>query len=323
MGIGRSLDEQLATLDAIAPDPESAHASEALAAACASKRNVVVQKAARIVQRAGLRALDDALRAAFARFLPDAARKDKGCLALQAIAEALLDSDARADEVFLAGIRHRQPEPVWGGSEDTAIELRVASALGLVNTQNPDALRLIGDLLADPEAIARAGAARALGFAGRVQEGCLLLRLRCRVGDDPRVLQAAFGSLLALAPGEECAFVADFLMDADLEVAEAAALALGESRTEAAFTPLRDCFENRIDEDSRRACAVGMAMLRREEARAWLLATIEDASEGEARAAIEALAFYRHDESLVAAIRSALAERDDPRLLRFADDALA
>ena len=108
----------------------------------------------------------------------------------------------------------------------------------------------------------------------------------------------------------------------DLEVAEAAALALGESRQEAAFAPLRACFEDRID-DCRRTCAVGLAMLRREEAHEYLLSAIEEASEGEARAALEALAHYRHDEALVARLRAAVESRDDSRLRKVAEEALA
>ena len=43
----------------------------------------------------------------------------------------------------------------------------------------------------------------------------------------------------------------------------------------------------------------------------------------EARAALEALAHYRHDEALVARLRAAVESRDDARLRQVAEEALA
>jgi HEAT repeat protein len=323
MSLGRTLDEKLATLDGIIDESDSDTARALLEKALAARQNAVVQKAARIIVRSETREHDASLRAAFARFMQGGAKADKGCLAKQAIVEALLDSDSRSDEVFLCGIRHVQMEPVWGGQDDVAVELRVACGLGLANTCHPDGLRELADLLADPEPMARAGAARAIGFAGRIHEGSLLLRLRCRIGDpDARVMQAAFASLLAMAPGEEIPFVVGFLAADDVEIAEAAAVALGESRDAAAFVPLRQRLEDTIDIERRTALSVAIAMLRCEDGWEYLLATIEEESGGAAKAAIGALAWFRHDEALVERIHRALAARGDEELEAFAGEAL-
>ncbi|MFP6664350.1 MAG: hypothetical protein VCC00_09140 [Deltaproteobacteria bacterium] len=319
-----TLEERLAGLDTILDDPGSRAAIALLEKALAAKQSAVVQKAAQIIARSETREHDSSMRAAFQRFVTGPAKADKGCLAKQALVEALLDSDARSDEAFLRGIRHVQMEPVWGGQEDVAVELRVACALGLANTAHPDGMRELTDLLADPEPMARAGAARAIGFTGRIQEASLVLRLRCRIGDrDPRVLQAAFAALLALAPGEQLSFVVEFLAAKDVAIAEAAAVALGESRAGAAFVPLRERLENTIESTRREALSVGIAMLRCEEGWDYLLGVIEEESEGPAKAAVEALAWFRHDEALVERIHYALAERGDERLAAFARDALA
>ena len=54
--------------------------------------------------------------------------------------------------VFLRGLRHIQFEPVYGGRVDTAVDLRGASAFGLVESG--------GRLLADPGQQADAAEAR-------------------------------------------------------------------------------------------------------------------------------------------------------------------
>ena len=83
-------------------------------------------------------------------------------------------------------------------------------------------------LLADPEIAARAGAVRALGESGQ-SEAMLLLRLKALLGDDEEIMGECFAALLRLAPAPSLEFVADFLHSSSDEVAERAALALGES----------------------------------------------------------------------------------------------
>jgi hypothetical protein len=79
-----------------------------------------------------------------------------------AIARALVALDCQDAALYRAGIRLRQLEPVWGGSVDTAIDLRGTCAMGLVQTRYPRALAELVALLADPEPRARTGAAPAI-----------------------------------------------------------------------------------------------------------------------------------------------------------------
>jgi len=67
---------------------------------------------------------------AFDRLLACGAELDKGCVALSATARALFTVGCDDYELFLKGMRHVHMEPVWGGSVDTAAELRGMCAMG-------------------------------------------------------------------------------------------------------------------------------------------------------------------------------------------------
>lgn len=88
----------------------------------ASKHSHAVAAAARIVGEHGLDALRPQLVEAFHRLMEQPIKRDPGCRAKAAIAEALHHLDAPEAELYLAGIEHRQMEPVWGGRQDTAME---------------------------------------------------------------------------------------------------------------------------------------------------------------------------------------------------------
>src|SRR5215831_14069069 len=86
-----------------------------------SKSNLVAAKAAKIADETRVGDLVPKLAAAFDRFLQ---KGDKGCAALNALARALVNLDYEDDELFRRGMKHVQMEPVYGGSEDVAAELR-------------------------------------------------------------------------------------------------------------------------------------------------------------------------------------------------------
>ena len=122
------------------------------------------------------------LAAEFNRILSKGPKADKGCVALTRAARALVDTDYDDADLFRRGMKHVQMEPVWGGREDVAAELRAVCGMGLANTHDPNALRDLVDLLTDREWIARAGAARAIAAMGS-EAAALLLRLKILLGD--------------------------------------------------------------------------------------------------------------------------------------------
>ena len=99
-------------------------------------------------------------------------------------------------------MRHVQMEPGWGGSSDTAVELRAVCAMGLASTTYPNKLRELVNLLVDREWQARAGAVRAIAAVGS-DAAALLLRFKALSGDkEPEVLSECFSGLLAIEGAE-------------------------------------------------------------------------------------------------------------------------
>jgi len=249
----RPLEETLQALRRVRQAPEAEESRRELRAVLGGEGPHAVARAATLVGELGLGALVPDIVAAFPRFFEDPVRTDPGCAAKTAIVEALrrLEQDERA--LYRRGATHVQLAPVFGGRVDTAVDLRGASALALAESAGPDVLV---DLAGDPE---------------------------------PRVVSESLLALLRLDAEGELAFVASFFDRGDA-AAEAAAIALGESRRADAL-PLLHGF---LDRASRRGLArvtlLAIATLRRDEAVAMLLSLARDEPGPLAREALSALA---------------------------------
>lgn len=250
---------------------------------------------------------------AFERFLTNAEQSDKGCSAKTAIARTLERIESDEESVFRRGLFHIQKEPVFGGRQDTAVELRGICALGLARLAPPGVLSLLAELLADPEHGARTAAARALGCTG-LDGAVPLLRYKALVGDaEPLVLAECLTSLLGLEQGAALRFVQRFLSPEDEERGDAAALALGQSRLPQAI-PLLTEYAEQPPRLRRKAALVALAMMRRPEATSYLLELVREAEIGQATQAVEALAPYRHDPALQRQLTEAVEGRRSPVL---------
>lgn len=255
----------------------------------ADKAGIVAAAAARIAGEAALGALEKDLEEAFARFLVDPVKRDPGCRAKLAIAEALRTLEAHAFEVFLRGIAFRQPEPTFGPPIDTAGPLRVCCAAALLECRHSLALLSAAALLADPEATARTGIASVLGGIGG--DACeSLLRLRVLVGDpEPQVLGACLQGLLAASLDRELDFVVQVMRGAGEDVVRLGLLALGESRDERVLPVLREYVQLSVDREVRTTAMLALAISRLPEARSFLedlAANAAPARAAEARAAL-------------------------------------
>jgi HEAT repeat protein len=307
----RTLEERLAALHALRANPTTDAAIAALHQALADKSNHLVAEAARIVGESEIAQLESDLVRAFERFMIDPLKTDKGCRAKAAIAEALYRIGSTQEELFLQGVRYVQLEPTYGGREDTAANLRGVCALGLVRANYPHVMVELAHLLADQESDARIAAARAIAYAQQ-DAGVPLLHFKALSGDqDPQVMLACFDALLRLSPELSLPFAAGFLRCDDLAVGEAAAMALGESRIEEALGFLVAAWEEVLDPDFRRTVLVAIALLRHEEAIAFLLSLLADGSPAVASAAIEALGMYRQDDNVWQRVRQLAGERED------------
>jgi HEAT repeat protein len=291
-----SLEEQLDRVAALRSEPPSPAGRAEAAKYLNSKMNLVAAKAARIAGEWLAAELTPQLVEAFDRFMLKPETSDKRCAAKIEILKALCKLEYPSPSIFRRSLRHVQMEPTWGGSVDTAAAVRALGAMGLAQTDYPEALEEIVPLLLDAERDARIGALRAIAASG-LPGGALLLRLKALSGDEPEVLGECFAALLRAAPSQSLEFVAKFLDHREEAVAEAAALALGDSRLESAFAVLREAFE-RTRALPRRTLLLAIALLRRENAIDYLLDLVQN-GEGQTSAdAVAALAMYEKDPNL-------------------------
>jgi HEAT repeat protein len=314
MAKSRSTEAKLSRLKAMAQEAPTQENLAELRGALGDKSNLVAAAAAEIVGERSLAEFAPDLIAAFDRFLEEPEETDKQCRAKSAVIAALNKIGHLHPEVLLRAIRYVQLEPAWGGSEDTAATLRGNAAFGLVHIGHPDVLLMLADLLADSQKIARIAAAQALG-ATRSPAAIPLLRFKVRAGDDELdVIAECFTALLEADPKHSISFVAGFL-DAPVEpIAEAAALALGESRQPDALEVL----QSRCASDSRgpmqEVLLLAISMTRLPAALEFLLEVLAGQDGRAASAALSALAVHRHNEPLKERVAAIVAKKNTAEL---------
>ncbi|EAR22811.1 HEAT repeat domain-containing protein [Nitrococcus mobilis] len=317
----KSIDEKLSALDALAVERDPSIKLARIQDALGERRYRVVAKAARLAANDLLYEAVPNLMAAYPCFLEQPVKRDPNCLAKKAIARALVDLECDDAAFFLAGLRYRQQGPVWGGAIDTAVDVRCSCAMGLVATGYAHALVELTALLHDPEAEARAGAARAIA-CGNPREAELLLRSKVFAGDpEGHVIGECFMGLLGVEPDESLAFVARYLSDPDETVRELAALALGESRLEGALDALQEAWNDVLLPPAfRRALLRAAAIHRSEPAFDWLASLIEASGPRVVDDMVETLVPHKGNVKLAARLRDALARCGDRALqAKFAE----
>ena len=297
--------------DREAPEGVVAAAREALA----DRHYLLVAKAAELAGDRLIYGLEPDLIAAYRRLLEDAAKRDPGCTAKGAIARGLVALDSQDADFFFAGIRYRQLEPVWGGSVDTAVDIRVSCAMGLAATAHPRALIHLADLLHDPEPHARSGATRAIACTQPLAAEAVL-RSKALAGDpEPEVTGECLAALLRVAGNEALDFVARFLDDPSAEVSALAALALGESHLDGALGLLRERWDGEpFKHDADRVLLRAAALHRSDAALAWLIEVAGAGDRKSAEVAIAELGAYRNNARVRDRLETVLAERADPGL---------
>jgi HEAT repeat protein len=303
--------ERLRLLRDAAPSPE---VISELRKAIGDSSNHVVAAAAALTARFHFSELAPELAAAFEGLMVDPVKTDKTCAGKTAIVDALNELDFQEPDVFLAGARHVQLEPAWGGARDTAASLRAGCAIALVRIGHRGALPVLVDLLADPERVVRLAAAQALAGSASTA-ALLLLRLKARLGDkEADVTGECLTGLMRLEPQESAPLVAEFLENDDDAVAEAALLALGNSRRPEAFDTLKQFWERRSRVELRETTLVAMALLRLPAAIDFLLTLVTEAPESSALAALSALAVLNYDPRVREQTASAVEKRDSKAL---------
>lgn len=277
--------------------------------------NFVVAAAARAARAGRATDLLDDLTAAFMRFI-ERPERDRTCAAKHALIEALLELDCDRAEPFLAGVRHVQLEPAFGGPEDVAVPVRVLGLRGLALINHHDLWFWIGESLCDAQVSVRRAAVQLLGELGGPQSEALL-RMELRHEDPVAGADALIDTLAALMqanPERSLPRVAEYLNHPRKPVADGAAVALGRSRAPGALEALTREFAARPAQTDKAGLLVPIALLRSDEAFAFLLELVGRAVDTIAAEALDALQLMPLEPQDIEAVRRTVAARDDRAL---------
>lgn len=307
------IEQALNAIGELRPLTDSEQTASELRSFLRNRSNLVVAKAAKLTGELRLPLILE-LTAAFDRLMVNPAKLDKRCAAITEIVTALYELDYTEPDVYLRGIEHVQKEASFGPPVDMAAKLRGVCAQGLLRTRNADAMALVVDLLADPEAPARLGAIQALSLNGG-EAGVLLLRLKALTGDeDPEIMAECLSALMSSAPEQSLSFVARYLDDEDGAVAEAAIWALGQSRKAAAVEVLKVKWERTLDRSLHKTLVSALASSRLQEATEFLCEQLRATDIATAQEILTSLSTYATNEAVKRSVISAIEERDDRRL---------
>ncbi|MEO0536880.1 MAG: HEAT repeat domain-containing protein [Cyanobacteria bacterium P01_A01_bin.123] len=317
MAKSRKLESLQASINAVRHQlaPATDEAIATLRSVLASKQPIAIAQIAKLVNQYHLTELIPLLAHEFERMLIKGASTDPSCIAKKAIANTLYRLEYAETELFLNGIHHRQREPVWGTTVDTAPGLRAICALALVRVHYREIMVELADLLADTEVEARIGAARAIAYSENPQ-GIPLLRLKVHLGDEePQVLSECFMALLKMAPQQSFPLVAPFLEGFEPAICELAALALGEARIPEAFAAIKRAWQRAHESELRQNLLLAIATLRTDDAIQFLTGLIERGNLEDAKGAIAALRIYRDIDEIWQQVEATTRLRGDGTLV--------
>lgn len=302
-------DDKLHRIRALVSEHPPSAAAE-LRAHLGELNGFLISEAAKAVQTLELRELIPDLCAAFTRLAAGTQESDRGCFGKKAILEALLHMEAPVYDVYLAGLRLIQKEYSFGDPVDTASSLRGLCAFALVQLDFRDALAEITPLLMDEQPDTRVAAADALAAMGE-PAAAALLHLKAINGDEePDVMGACYRGMLAIAPSRYLPIVSAALSKGE----EAAAIALGESRLPAALGVLRDAQKNAMPPVTEDSLLLAMALLRLDDANAYLVQLVESSRDSTAVRALSALGLHRHDDKLRERLQAIVKSKKSPKL---------
>jgi len=281
----------------------------------------IVAQAVEVVSENSLRELVPEMITAFARFVEDGAKVDKGCRAKTAIAKCLNQFEYIGDEVFLIGAYHIQMEPAFGPPEDTAVELRSISASAIARINHVEAHYILADLLVDQEAGVRIAAVKALAFLG-TSESDVMLRLKTIVGDaNDGVIGECLLGLMKMAPTRSLEFVKRYFNGHGQVAMESAAMAVAASHLPESLDVLKDLWEDQ-SYLGRQALILPIALIRTDASFEYLLEILKTA---ERQTAIETISHLRlySGEQYEARVRDAAKKRKDARIIAKVEEEFA
>jgi HEAT repeat protein len=276
------------------------------------RSNLIVAEAARLAGEHHLSALIPDVLRAFDRLFEDPVKTDSKCWGKTAIAKALTSVDYSESAAFIRGAQHVQMEPVWGGQEDTALQLRATCVLALVqctDLSRVDLLRRLVDALVDPGDPVRIEAVRAIAQVSG-DEGGLLLRLKAHSGDRRSAVTGyVFDALLGLEGDSAVGFVGRFRESVSVEARDEAALALGSSRLQSAVNLLITTCGKSRDHEFRAILMRSLSSSRQTSALDFLIDLVKTGATRDSTEALDALQLHGDSPEIQKRIEDARANR--------------
>jgi HEAT repeat protein len=310
--MNRKLQDRIEGLRQLRSANPSQDVVETLQKGLQDRANLIIAEAAKAVAALRLAVLIPDLLLAFDGLFNDPAKSDPKCWGKTAIAKTLVELDYDQSAPFLCGLRHIQMEPVWGGNEDSAAQLRGLCALALVqctDLRRVEIMRYLVEAMIDSEDPVRAEAVRALAQLGG-DDAALLLRLKARIGDRrPLVIGHVFDSLIGLEENVGVIFVAKHLESASAEIRDEAALSLGTSRRADAVEILITAWKGARSTEFRRILLRALSSSRNPAATDFLVDLVRTGNSSHFAEALEALELIEPSEEIRNRIEAAKNQR--------------
>lgn len=305
---------QIAELRKGEPTPE---ATKTLQTILSKDQGAAVARAAELVAEWGLFDLQAALVQAFQRLREGGLDADPQCWGKVALVRALQSLGWHDPEVYILGCRTVQPEPVWGGQEDSAPALRALSAVALADcpgVRYDQATDVLVHLLTDPAWNVRAAAAKAIAQLGYPQSAPLL-KLRVLLGDpEPRVIGACLDGLLHLSRAEAVPFVQELLTSEDAALKLEAVCALAAANLPQAVKAATTAWKGFSDPRARKAIIAALASSPTAEALDFLLELLALDNRNDAVEALTALAPRFRDSEVKQRALKTIQNNPNPKL---------
>jgi hypothetical protein len=291
----RKLEDRIEQLRQLRTHAAVADANTTLRRALTDRSNLIVAEAAKTASELHLSELIPDLLTTFDRLFEEPVKSDPKCWGKTAIVKALARLDHSESPPFLRGSQHVQMEPVWGGQEDAAVQLRANSFLALVQCTDMtrfEVLRQLVNAMSDPADPVRIEAVRAMHQLGG-EECSLLLRLKARVGDRrPVIIGHVFDALLNMERDQAVPFVAEYLRSGDEALRDEAALALGASRLSGGLKELIETWKSIRSDGFSEILLRAISSSRLPEAIEFLLDLLRNGTARQSAAAAEALKLH-------------------------------
>lgn len=179
-----------------------------------TQEGMVVAEAAQVLVRDFLVAEGALLGRALLRLEHGGADLDPLCLGKLELVKLLRTLESPPLEAFERLVAYRQLEPVWGGREDTAGNLRIQALRGFCEhplARNAQVLNVLAEALVDANPRVRVEAAQLLGQSG-LEGASAVIRLKLRLGDaEPEILGHLLRGLVVLEGEAGLAYCAALL----------------------------------------------------------------------------------------------------------------